>query len=63
MTVYVGAIALAVNLVVAVVATIVFKAVRTADGVDSTRTEDYYADEGDAKVVRGTREIEEGLAT
>jgi SSS family solute:Na+ symporter len=63
MTVYVGAIALAVNLVVAVAATVVFKAVRTADGVDATRTEDYYADEGDPKVVRGTREIEEGLAT
>ena len=63
MTVYVGAIALAVNLVVAVVATVVLKAAKTADGVDSTRTSDYYADEGDPKVVRGTREVEEGLAT
>jgi solute:Na+ symporter, SSS family len=63
MTVYVGAIALAVNLIVAVVATVVLKAAKTADGVDSTRTSDYYADEGDPKVVRGTREVEEGLAT
>jgi SSS family solute:Na+ symporter len=63
MTVYVGAIALAVNLIVAVVVTIVLKAAKTADGVDSTRTSDYYADEGDPKVVRGTREIEEGLTT
>jgi SSS family solute:Na+ symporter len=63
MTVYVGAIALAVNLIVAVVATIVLKAAKTADGVDSTRTSDYYADEGDPKVVRGSREVEEGLAT
>jgi SSS family solute:Na+ symporter len=63
MTVYVGAIALAVNLIVAVVVTAVLKAAKTADGVDSTRTSDYYADEGDPKVVRGTREVEEGLAT
>jgi SSS family solute:Na+ symporter len=63
MTVYVGAIALAVNLIVAVVATVVLKAAKTADGVDSTRTSDYYADEGDPKVVRGSREVEEGLAT
>jgi SSS family solute:Na+ symporter len=63
MTVYVGAIALAVNLIVAVLATVVLKAAKTTDGVDTTRTSDYYADEGDPKVVRGTREIEEGLAT
>jgi SSS family solute:Na+ symporter len=63
MTVYVGVIALAVNLVVAVVVTVALKAAKTADGVDSTRTDDYLADEGDSKVVRGTREVEEGLAT
>jgi len=63
MTVYVGVIALAVNLVVAVAVTLVLKATKTADGVDATRTDDYLADEGDPKVVRGTREVEEGLAT
>ena len=63
MTGYVGVIALAVNLVVAVLVTVVLKAAKTADGADATRTEDYVADEGDPKVVRGTREIEEGLAT
>jgi SSS family solute:Na+ symporter len=63
MTVYVGVIALAVNVIVAVVVTVVLKAAKTADGVDGTRTEDYVADEGDPKVVRGTREVEEGLAT
>jgi solute:Na+ symporter, SSS family len=63
MTVYVGAIALAVNLVVAVVVTVVLKATKTADGVDLTRADDYHADEGDQKVVRGTRAVEEGLAT
>jgi SSS family solute:Na+ symporter len=63
MTVYVGVIALAVNLVVAVVVSVVLKAAKTADGVDLTRTDDYFADEGDQRVVRGTREVEEGLAT
>ena len=63
MTVYVGAIALVINVVVAIVATVVLKAARTADGVDATRVGDYVADEGDPKGVRGTREVEEGLAT
>jgi SSS family solute:Na+ symporter len=63
MTVYVGVIALAVNLVVAVVVSVVLKAAKTADGADLTRTDDYFADEGDQRVVRGTREVEEGLTT
>ncbi len=63
MTVYVGAIALAVNLVVALVVSVVLKAAKAADGVDVTRTDDYYADEGDPKVAAGSRAVEEGLAT
>jgi SSS family solute:Na+ symporter len=63
MTVYVGVIALAVNLIVAVLVSVVLKATKTTDGIDSTRTEDYLADEGDPKVVRGTREINEQLVT
>ncbi|HEY0543120.1 MAG TPA: sodium:solute symporter [Actinoallomurus sp.] len=63
MTVYVGIIAVAVNLVVAVVVSVVLKAAKTADGVDLTRSDDYFADEGDQRIVRGTREVEEGLAT
>jgi SSS family solute:Na+ symporter len=63
MTVYVGAIALAINLIVAVVATVALKAAGTPDGVDETREDDYFADEGEPRVVRGTREVEEGLAT
>ena len=63
LTVYTGIIAVAVNLVVAVVTTVVLKAAKTADGVDATRAEDYVADEGDPKVVRGTREVEEQLVT
>ncbi|MEV0405751.1 monocarboxylate uptake permease MctP [Actinoallomurus sp. NPDC050550] len=61
LTVYVGMLALLVNLVVAIVATLVLKALRTADGVDATRADDYYADEGDPKVAAGSREIEAEL--
>jgi SSS family solute:Na+ symporter len=63
MTVYVGAIALAVNLVVAVLVTLVLKAAKTTDGVDATRAEDYVADEEDPKVVQGIRGIDEQLVT
>ena len=63
MTVYVGAIALAVNVVVVIVATLVLKAFRAPDGADATRDNDYYADRGDPRVERGTHAIEEGLAT
>jgi SSS family solute:Na+ symporter len=63
LTVYAGAIALVVNLVVAVVATLVLRAVGAEDGKDATREGDYYADEGDPKVERGTGEIEAELAT
>ncbi|MCO6003438.1 sodium:solute symporter [Actinoallomurus purpureus] len=61
-TVYTGILALLVNLVVGVIATLVLKAVKAADGVDATRPDDYYADEGDPKVTTGTREIEAELA-
>ncbi|WP_433171579.1 monocarboxylate uptake permease MctP [Actinoallomurus sp. CA-150999] len=61
LTVYVGMLALLVNLVVAIVATLVLKALKTADGVDATRADDYYADEGDPKVSAGSREIEAEL--
>jgi SSS family solute:Na+ symporter len=50
MTVYVGVLALAVNLVVAVVGTVVCRAAKLADGVDATKAADYLADEGDPKV-------------
>ncbi|GAA3508504.1 monocarboxylate uptake permease MctP [Actinomadura keratinilytica] len=50
MTIYVGVVALAVNLVVAVVGTLVCRAAKLADGDDATRAADYFADEGDPKV-------------
>ncbi|NDU71361.1 sodium:solute symporter [Actinomadura sp. DSM 109109] len=49
-TVYVGMLALAVNVVVAVVGTLVCRAARLADGKDATRAADYLADEGDPRV-------------
>jgi SSS family solute:Na+ symporter len=50
MTIYAGFLALAVNLVVAAVGTLVFRALKVEDGVDGTSREDYFADEGDPKV-------------
>ncbi|TDD93642.1 monocarboxylate uptake permease MctP [Actinomadura rubrisoli] len=49
MTVYVGMLALAVNLAVAVAGTAVCRAAKLADGVDATRPGDYLADEDDPK--------------
>jgi SSS family solute:Na+ symporter len=49
-TIYTGFVAVLVNVVVAVVATLIFKAVKAPDGVDKTTAEDYTADEGDPKV-------------
>ncbi len=62
MTVYVGVLALVVNVVVAVVASLVLRAVKAADGADATRVQDYYADEGDPRITEGTQEIEAELA-
>ncbi len=50
MTVYAGLVALLVNLVVAVVATLILRATGASDGEDRTRPADYHADEGDPKV-------------
>jgi SSS family solute:Na+ symporter len=50
MTVYVGVLALAANLLVAIATTLVLRAGKTADGPDATRAGDYFADQGDPKV-------------
>ncbi|NUR88839.1 MAG: sodium:solute symporter [Nonomuraea sp.] len=50
MTIYAGFLALAVNLVVAVLGTLLFRAFKVADGADATQQEEYFADEGDPKV-------------
>jgi SSS family solute:Na+ symporter len=49
-TVYAGLLALIVNVVVAVVATVICRKVGLADGVDSTKPDQYLADEGDPRV-------------
>ncbi|GAA2402885.1 sodium:solute symporter [Actinomadura vinacea] len=50
MTMYVGMLALAVNLVVAIAGTLICRAAKLPDGEDATRESDYVADEGDPKV-------------
>ncbi|HET9655531.1 MAG TPA: sodium:solute symporter [Kineosporiaceae bacterium] len=54
-TVYVGFLALAVNLVVAAVATALLRAAKLPDGTDVTGPADYLADRGDPRVVDLTR--------
>ncbi|MGA8114336.1 MAG: sodium:solute symporter [Actinocatenispora sp.] len=49
-TIYTGFVAVIVNLVVAIVATLILRAVKTPDGADQTTIDDYTADEGDPKV-------------
>ena len=46
MQVYVGFVALAVNLVVAVLVTLVLRATGVAQGADATTPADYHADDG-----------------
>ncbi|MBM2618433.1 sodium:solute symporter [Actinoplanes sp. LDG1-06] len=57
-TIYVGIVALAVNLLIAVAATPVFRALDIPAGVDLTREHDYIADEGDPTVRRMTEIID-----
>ena len=49
-TIYVGFVAVAVNLVIAVLATFILRAAKTPDGVDGTTPDDYFADEGDPRI-------------
>ena len=49
-TIYVGFVAVAVNLLVAVLVTLVLRAAKAPDGVDGTEPDDYFADEGDPRV-------------
>jgi SSS family solute:Na+ symporter len=48
--IYVGFVALVLNLVVAVIATFALRAGRVAEGVDATRPGDYHADEGSDRI-------------
>jgi SSS family solute:Na+ symporter len=49
-TIYVGFVAVAVNLLVAVIVTFILRAMKTPDGFDGTTPDDYFADEGDPRL-------------
>jgi SSS family solute:Na+ symporter len=49
-TIYAGFLALVANLVVCVIATWVFRAMKVADGEDATQSDEYFADAGDPRV-------------
>ena len=48
--VYIALLAFLLNLAVAVVATVVLRALKVDEGVDQTRPQDYHADQGDVGV-------------
>jgi len=52
--IYAGFLAVAANLAVSVVATLIARAAKVRDGVDATVRSDYFADEGDPKLIPGT---------
>lgn len=54
--VYIAVVAFAINLVVAAVLSLVFRAMKVPDGKDITRSSDYGADENDPKVAQLQRE-------
>ncbi|MDW5322868.1 monocarboxylate uptake permease MctP [Plantactinospora sp. KLBMP9567] len=58
-TIYVGLVAVAVNLLVAAIVTLILRAAKVADGVDGTEQDDYFADEGDPRLVPSPRESAE----
>lgn len=54
--VYIAVVAFAINLIVAVILTLLFRAMKLPDGKDITRNSDYGADENDPKVAKLQRE-------
>jgi SSS family solute:Na+ symporter len=50
LTIYAGFVAIIVNVIVAIVATLVLRAMNVEDGRDETRDGEYFADRGDARV-------------
>jgi SSS family solute:Na+ symporter len=49
-TIYVGFVAVALNLLIAVLVTLILRAAKTPEGVDGTEPDDYFADEGDPRL-------------
>jgi SSS family solute:Na+ symporter len=58
-TIYVGIVAVLVNILVAAVLTLILRASRVAEGTDGTSPDDYFADEGDPRVTPSDRRDEE----
>ncbi|BCL13144.1 solute:Na+ symporter, SSS family protein [Micromonospora sagamiensis] len=52
-TIYVGIVAVLVNLLVAALGTLLLRAAKVAEGTDGTTPDDYFADEGDPRVTPG----------
>src|SRR5262249_10312700 len=50
LTIYTGFVAVALNLIIAVIVTLIARAAKLSDGPDATRPSDYFADEGDPKI-------------
>ncbi|MBE1492620.1 monocarboxylate uptake permease MctP [Plantactinospora soyae] len=61
-TIYVGLVAVAVNLLVAVIVTLILRAAKVTEGADGTERDDYFADEGDPRLVPGPRQETELVA-
>ncbi|GIG90227.1 monocarboxylate uptake permease MctP [Plantactinospora endophytica] len=58
-TIYVGLVAVVVNLLVAAIVTLILRAAKVAEGIDGTEQDDYFADEGDPRLVPSPRESAE----
>jgi SSS family solute:Na+ symporter len=61
--VYIAATALLINLIVAVVVTLVLRAVKAPAGTDDTQPGDYYSDAPDAKVLEAAEPVTAGAET
>jgi solute:Na+ symporter, SSS family len=62
-TIYVGFIAVLVNLLVAVIVTFILRATKTPDGVDGTTPDDYFADEGDPRLEKERVSTDDEMAS
>jgi solute:Na+ symporter, SSS family len=57
-TIYVGFVAVLVNVLVAVIVTLILRAAKTPEGVDGTVPDDYFADEGDPRIDKSRTAVE-----
>jgi SSS family solute:Na+ symporter len=62
-TVYVGLVAVAVNLLIAVLGTLILRAAHVSEGRDGTNPDDYFADEGDPRLDTTRKDPDELAAT